>query len=112
MKMKIEEKKLKKIVSESIKKNLIENNTSFDPYNYSFEAMDDDDFNSFYDDEDEADMHKELIDLASDGANVFRRMKEVIETSNYYNKDTNNKVIKKYLEKINNITDIIETFWD
>jgi len=78
--MKVTEKQLKGVIKEVVKNVLMEGDEPFDPYNYSFEGGSDDEFNSFYEDEDQADMEKELIDLVSDGENLFRQMREVIET--------------------------------
>lgn len=109
--MKITEKQLKGVIKEAVKNALTEGNEPFDPYNYSFDGGDDDEFNSFYEDEDQADMEKELIDLVSDGENLFRHMREVIETSKYYTKQKDSEVVKKYIEKIDAITDTLQNFW-
>ena len=108
--MKITEKELRKVISETIQKEL-QPNEPFDPYNYSFEGMSDDEFKSFYDDEDEAEMERELVDLISDGEAIFKRMREVIETSKYYAKSKDSDIIKKYLERIDSITNSIKMFW-
>ena len=108
--MKTTEKELKRIISESIKKELSEEDT-FDPYNYSFNGMSDEEFNSFYNDEDQAEMERDLVDLISDGEGIFRRMREVIETSKYYSKSKDSEIIKKYLKRIDNITNLIKEFW-
>ena len=109
--MKVTERQLKGVIKEAVKNVLMEGDEPFDPYNYSFEGGSDDEFNSFYEDEDQADMEKELIDLVSDGENLFRKMREVIETSKYYTKQKDSEVVKKYIEKIDAITDTLQNFW-
>lgn len=109
--MKVTEKQLKGVIKEAVKNVLMEGDEPFDPYNYSFDGGSDDEFNSFYEDEDQADMEKELIDLVSDGENLFRKMREVIETSKYYTKQKDSEVVKKYIEKIDAITDTLQNFW-
>lgn len=107
--MKVSKKELHKMISESIKNEIKE--SEFDPYNYSFNGMSDEEFDSLYDDEDEAEMERELVDLISDGEELFRRMRELIETSKFYSKNKENETIKKYLSKIDSITDSIKNFW-
>ena len=109
--MKVTEKQLKGVIKEAVKNVLMEGDEPFDPYNYSFDGGSDDEFNSFYKDEDQADMEKELIDLVTDGENLFRQMREVIETSKYYTKQKDSEVVKKYIEKIDAITDTLQNFW-
>lgn len=109
--MKITEKQLKGVIKEAVKNALTEGDEPFDPYNYSFDGGSDDEFKGFYEDEDQADMEKELIDLVTDGENLFRQMREVIETSKYYAKQKDSEVVKKYIEKIDAITDTLQNFW-
>ena len=109
--MKVTEKELKGVIKEAVKNVLSEGSEPFDPYNYSFDGMGDDEFRDSYEDEDQADMERELVDLVTDGENLFRQMRDVIETSKYYSKSKDNEVVKKYLEKIDSITAIIKDFW-
>lgn len=83
----------------------------FDPYNYSFHGMTDEEFNSFYADEDEAEMERQLIDLIGDGKMLFRTIKDVIEGSDFYLKNPENEKIKNYLEKIDKIEGLLNDFF-
>ena len=56
--MKVTEKQLKGVIKEAVKNVLMEGDEPFDPYNYSFDGGSDDEFNSFYEDEDQADMER------------------------------------------------------
>jgi hypothetical protein len=109
--MKITEKQLVNLIQESVEDALCEKDKEFDPYNYSFNGFGEGEFDSLYDDKDQADMEKELIDLVIDGEALFKKMKEVIETSKYYEKNNTDEKLLRYLDRINKITDIIKDFW-
>ena len=109
--MKVTQKQLGKMISESLDNVLNSGKTEFNPYDYHFNGMSDEEFNSFYEDEDEAEMERQLVDLVSDGEMLFKNIREMIEGSNFYMKNKENEKIKKYLEKIDSITDSIENFF-
>lgn len=111
--MKISESSLKKIIAETIanKMSIFDDSdfdeTKYNPYDYKFNGMSDEEFREGFDSEEEAYLTQELINLMYEGESVFKRMRELIENSS----EKGNKKIKSYLEKLDSITNIIEKFW-
>ena len=111
--MKISESSLKKIIAETIanKMSIFDDSdfdeTKYNPYDYKFNGMSDEEFREGFDSEEEAYLTQELINLMYEGESVFKRMRELIENSS----EKDNEKIKSYLEKLDSITDIIEKFW-
>ena len=111
--MKISESSLKKIIAETIanKMSIFDDSdfdeTKYNPYDYKFNGMSDEEFREGFDSEEEAYLTQELINLMYEGEAVFKRMRELIENSS----EKDNEKIKSYLEKLDSITDIIEKFW-
>ena len=83
-----------------------DNEKGFDPYNYEFEGMTDEEFNSFYDDEDEAKMYSDLYELLPNAEMLFRDMLDVIDAYEG-NKGANEKT-KKYRKEITAILKRVE----
>lgn len=111
--MKISESSLKKIIAETIanKMSIFDDSdfdeTKYNPYDYKFNGMSDEEFREGFDSEEEAYLTQELINLMYEGEAVFKRMRELIENSS----EKDNEKIKSYLEKLDSITNIIEKFW-
>lgn len=74
-----------------------------------FVDMTDEEFLSSYDDPDEAEIMKKLIDLADEGSGIFQSMKDAIEASAYYQNSPDR--MKSYLEKIEEINEKIADLW-
>ena len=123
MKKIVTKDELKNMVLESFKRVVTENSTllkdleepddldsSFDPYNYSF-GTEEEDFNDGFDSEEEANFHRELIQILDEGEEVFKKMKEVIENSDYYINNQEDERIKAYIQNIDKILDIIKNYW-
>lgn len=73
------------------------------------EGMTDDEFKSSYEDPDEGEIMNTLLNLADEGADVFRSMKDAIEASAYYQNFPDK--MKIYLDKIEEINDKIADLW-
>lgn len=126
MKKNISENDLSKLISESIAKHMmneidddqyedsLENDLNFlsndsDANNDVFNQMSDTEFNGNFEDDDDAELHKDLIELMIEGEKIFKEMREIIETSSKYSNE--NEKLKGYVNKLDQITDIIEGFW-
>lgn len=126
MKKNISENDLSKLISESIAKHMmnemdndqyedsLENDLNFlsndsDANNTVFNQMSDTEFNGNFEDDDDAELHKDLIELMIEGEKIFKEMREIIETSSKYSNE--NEKLKGYVNKLDQITDIIEGFW-
>lgn len=126
MKKNISENDLSKLISESIAKHMmneidddqyedsLENDLNFlsndsDSNNDVFNQMSDTEFNGNFEDDDDAELHKDLIELMIEGEKIFKEMREIIETSSKYSNE--NEKLKGYVNKLDQITDIIEGFW-
>lgn len=55
-----------------------ETNNSFNPYDYKFQGMSDEEFNSFYEDEVEADLYRKLIDLSYEARSYLCEMEDEV----------------------------------
>ena len=81
-------------------------NDNFDPYNYKFEGMTDEEFNACFDDEDEAKMYSDLYELISGIEKGFFEMLDVIDT--YEGKKGANEKTKKHRKEITAILKRVE----
>ena len=74
-----------------------------------FQGLSDEEFMGSFDDPDEAEIMKKLMDLADEGSGVFQSMKDAIEASAYY--QNNSDKMKVYLDKIEEINEKIADLW-
>ena len=123
---KINEDNLALIISESIAKHITTENTDYniekyfndnendslelDPYHTNFKDDDDSEIRALYGNDEEYDLKRDLYELMIEGENIFKRMREMIESTNTY--ALKNDAFKNYIEKLDKIKSIMETFWD
>lgn len=72
---------------------------------HRFSGMSDDEFNELYENPEEAELMNKLMDLTGEGVRVLSDMRWEIENSPYY--EGNEEKLKKYLDRIDKITDTI-----
>lgn len=122
---KISENTLTNIISETIAKHITNENLDhsidkyfnddnenfdLDPYHTNFKDDDDSEIKRLYGNDEEYDLKRDLYELMIEGENIFKRMREMIESTNTYAIKDN--AFKTYIEKLDKIKSIIETFWD
>lgn len=84
------------------------NNNGEEPLD-RFQGMSDDEFISTYDDPEEGEIMRQLMNLADEGSSIFNSMKDAIEASPYY--QNNADKMKIYLDRIEEINDKIADLW-
>lgn len=96
----------------SIDKYFNDDNEHFDldPYHTNFKDDDDTEIKRLYGNDEEYDLKRDLYELMIEGENIFKKMREMIESTNAYALKDN--AFKTYIEKLDKIKSIMETFWD
>lgn len=122
---KINENNLKNIISETIAQHILtedinhdiekyldgnDEDFDLDPYHSNFKEDDEEELKRLYGNDEEYDLKNELYQLMIEGENIFKKMREMIESTNTY--ALKNGAFKNYIDKLDKITSIMETFWD
>jgi len=122
---KINENNLKNIISETIAQHILtedvnhdidkylggdDENFDLDPYHSNFKEDDEEELKRLYGNDEEYELKNDLYQLMIEGENIFKKMREMIESTNTY--ALKNGAFKNYIEKLDKITSIMETFWD
>lgn len=74
-----------------------------------FEPLSAEEFYEQFDDQDEAELTYDLLELLNDATQIITNIKETIEYSNFHIK--NGEKFKPHIEKLNSIINTLDDFW-
>ena len=74
-----------------------------------FEPLSAEEFYEQFENQDEAELTYNLLELLSDATKIITNIKEIIENSNFHIE--NGEKFKPQIEKLNDILNILDDFW-